>query len=57
MIRFETIQQARNLAKKKIRINTFKWIEAAAENGFTKDKNLFDLNAIKLVPKFLNKVS
>ena len=56
MIRFETIQQARNLAKKKIRINTFKWIEAAAENGFTKDKNLFDLNAIKLVPKFLNKV-
>ena len=56
MLKFETIQQARTLARKKIRINTFKWLEAAAENGFTKDKNVKDLENIKIIPKFLNKV-
>ena len=56
MFKFETIQQARTLARKKTRINTFKWLEAAAENGHTKDKNIKDLGNIKIVPRFLNKV-
>ena len=39
MKKFETIRQARNLAKKKIRKGTFNWLEAAAENGFTRQVN------------------
>ena len=43
MHKFKTINQARLLARKSIRINTIKWLEAAAEDGFTKDKNILDL--------------
>lgn len=56
MRKFETINQARLLARKSIRINTIKWLEAAAEDGFTKEKNIIDLKKIKIIPKFLNKV-
>tara|TARA_X000000368_G_scaffold306273_1_gene244444 strand:+ start:643 stop:1674 length:1032 start_codon:yes stop_codon:yes gene_type:complete len=56
MHKFETINQARLLARKSIRINTIKWLEAAAEDGFTKEKNISDLKKLKIVPKFLNKV-
>jgi len=56
MHKFKTINQARLLARKSIRINTIKWLEAAAEDGFTKDKNILDLKKIKIIPKFLNKV-
>ena len=33
MHKFKTINQARLLARKSIRINTIKWLEAAAEDG------------------------
>lgn len=56
MHKFKTINQARLLARKSIRINTIKWLEAAAEDGFTKEKNISDLKKIKIIPKLLNKV-
>tara|TARA_B100000989_G_scaffold221901_1_gene169608 strand:+ start:686 stop:1717 length:1032 start_codon:yes stop_codon:yes gene_type:complete len=55
MKKFETIRQARNLAKKKIRKGTFNWLEAAAENGFTRQVNYDELQKIKILPKFLKK--
>ena len=39
MKKFQTIGQAKKIARKSIRINTIKWLEAAAEDGFTKEKN------------------
>lgn len=56
MKNFQTVRQASNIAKKFIRINTYKWLEAAAEDGYTKEKNVLDLKNIKIKPKFLNKV-
>ena len=37
MKKFQTIGQAKKIARKSIRINTIKWLEAAAEDGFTKE--------------------
>ena len=51
MHKFKTINQAKLLARKSIRINTIKWLEAAAEDGFTKDKNILDLKKIKIILK------
>ena len=56
MKNFQTVRQAKNIAKKFTRINTIKWLEAAAEDGFTKEKNILDLKKVKIKPKFLNKV-
>tara|TARA_X000000950_G_scaffold289382_2_gene412610 strand:+ start:4382 stop:5413 length:1032 start_codon:yes stop_codon:yes gene_type:complete len=56
MKKFQTIGQAKKIARKSIRINTIKWLEAAAEDGFTKEKNFLDLKKIKIIPKLLNKV-
>lgn len=56
MKNFKTLIQARLEAKKKIRPGTFKWLEAAAENGFTREINNLDLNHIKIKPSFLSKV-
>ena len=39
MKKFQTIGQEKKIARKSIRINTIKWLEAAAEDGFTKEKN------------------
>ena len=55
MKRFETIKQAQLLTKKKIRKGTFKWMEAAAEDGYTDQVNLIELQKIKIKPKFLVK--
>ena len=55
MKKYETIRQARSLAKKKIRKGTFNWLEAAAENGFTRQVNYDELQKIKILPKFLKK--
>ena len=40
---FSTIRQAEEIAIKKIRANTFKWLQAAAEDGYTDEKNKEDL--------------
>jgi isopentenyl diphosphate isomerase/L-lactate dehydrogenase-like FMN-dependent dehydrogenase len=56
MKNFKTLIQAKFEAKKKIRLKTFKWLEAAAENGFTREMNTLDLNRLKIKPSFLAKV-
>lgn len=52
---FSTIRQAENLAKKKIRLGTFNWLNSAAEDGHTAKKNLVDLQSIKIIPRILSK--
>ena len=50
---FTTIRQAELIASKKIRHGTFQWVQAAAEDGFTANKNVSDLNSIQILPKQL----
>ena len=52
---FSTIRKAEELAKKKIRLGTFNWLNSAAEDGLTAKKNINDLNNIKIIPKILTK--
>ncbi len=55
-LNFATVRQAQRLAEKKIRKGTFRWLQAAAEDGFTHEKNLIDLNNLRIIPKHLAKV-
>ena len=41
-IRFATVRQAEKIAKDKIRKGTFRWLQAAAEDGYTHEKNILD---------------
>ena len=50
---FSTINQAESFAKKNIRKGTFDWLQAGAENGFTRNKNIKDLENLKILPKVL----
>ena len=54
-IQFETIRQSEKLAKKKVPKAAFEWIQAGVEDNFTRDKNIQDLNKIKILPRFLKK--
>ena len=54
--KFATLRQAENLAEKSSRKGTFKWLQAAAEDGYTHKKNFDDLNKIKILPKQLAKI-
>ena len=38
---FNTIRQAETVASKKIRSGTFRWVQAAAEDGLTAKKKYF----------------
>ncbi len=53
---FATIRQAEALAKKTIRKGTFRWLQAAAEDGYTHFKNIDDLNSIQILPRHLAKI-
>jgi len=53
---FVTLREARNLEKKKIRNGTFQWLESGAEDNYTSDLNLSDLNKIKIIPKNFNSI-
>lgn len=55
-IRFATVRQAEKIAKDKIRKGTFRWLQAAAEDGYTHEKNILDLNRLRIIPKHLTKV-
>ncbi len=55
-VKFASIRQAEQLAQKKIRKGTFNWLQAAAEDGYTNEKNFIDLNNIKILPKQLSKI-
>ena len=50
---FSTINQAESFIKKNIRKGTFDWLQAGAENGFTRNKNIKDLENLKILPKVL----
>ena len=51
---FETVRQAEQVAAKNIRKETFQWLQAAAEDGFTHQKNIDDLRKIKILPSQLS---
>ena len=55
--RFYTVRQAESFASKKIRSGSFNWLQAGAEDNFTRDKNIYDLQKIKIIPKLLNKIN
>ena len=55
MKKFETIRQAKDVAKKNIRFGTFQWLEAGAEDNYTTDLNIKFLNLIKFIPRVLTK--
>ena len=50
----ETLNEFEKLAKKKIRSGTFKWLESAAEDGFTDKANRDDLEKIMIEPRIFN---
>ena len=54
--KFATIRQAERIAKGKIRKGSFRWLQAAAEDGFTHEQNLKDLNNLRIIPKHLAQV-
>ena len=43
------------MQKKKINKGTYNWLMAGAENNYTEQKNIKDLENIKIEPKILNK--
>ena len=45
---FYTVRQAENFASNKIRGGSFNWLQAGAEDNFTRDKNIYDLQKIKI---------
>jgi isopentenyl diphosphate isomerase/L-lactate dehydrogenase-like FMN-dependent dehydrogenase len=51
---FQTIRQAEALAKKKIRTGTFEWLQAGVEDNYTRDKNILDLQKLKIIPRHLS---
>ena len=53
---FVSIREAKKLAKKKIRNPTFQWLESGAEDNLTYDKNILDLDNIKITPRIFNSV-
>jgi len=55
-MQFRTLRQSEKLAKKKVSRASFEWLQAGAEDGYTRDKNFIDLNKIQIIPKFLNKI-
>ena len=54
--KFATVRQAEKFASKISRYGTFQWLQAAAEDGYTNSKNIFDLNNIRILPKQLSKI-
>ena len=54
--KFSTIRQAKELAKKKLIKGKYQWLTSGAEDEFTTNKNIDDLNKIKIIPNVLKKV-
>ena len=53
--KFSTIRQAKKLAKKKLLLGKYQWLTSGAEDEFTTNKNVEDLNKIKIIPNILKK--
>lgn len=54
--KFETIRESAKLAKKNTKKSAFNWLESGVEDNLTRDKNIEDLNKIKILPKLLKKI-
>jgi isopentenyl diphosphate isomerase/L-lactate dehydrogenase-like FMN-dependent dehydrogenase len=53
---FTTLREAEDFAKKKILWKKFNWLQSGAEDEYTLNKNFDDLNNIKILPRYLNKI-
>lgn len=51
----ETINKAENFCKLKMRKGAYEWLASGAEDNFTANKNIKDLNSLKLIPRILQK--
>lgn len=56
MKKFTSIRQAEILSRKVLGRGTFNWLNSGAENNQTSDKNIFDLDRIKIFPRILRKI-
>ncbi len=54
--KYVTIREIQSNAYNKCRKGTFTWLESGAEDEFTTDKNINDLNKIQIYPRVLNKI-
>ena len=54
--KFTTVRQAKKLAKTKLIEGQYQWLISGAEDEFTTDKNIEDLNKIKIIPNVLRKI-
>ena len=54
--KFTTIRQAKKLAKKLIK-GKYQWLTSGAEDELTTNKNIKDLNRIKIIPNVLKKLN
>tara|TARA_B100001564_G_scaffold358109_1_gene375930 strand:- start:410 stop:1429 length:1020 start_codon:yes stop_codon:yes gene_type:complete len=57
MLKFSTLREAENKAKKKINNKVFNWLQSGAEDEYTLNKNFLDLKNIKIIPKHLSKIN
>ena len=54
--KFTTIREAEKLSKKKLKKGTFMWLSSGSEDEVTSNKNIDDLNKIKIIPNVLKKI-
>ena len=53
---FITIREAEKMASIKTRKGTFIWAQSGSEDDYTTNKNITDLNNIKIYPRVLRKI-
>ena len=53
---FVTLREAESFAKKKINKKTFDWLQSGSEDNYTSNKNIVDLEKLKIKPFHLRKV-
>ena len=54
--KFTTIREAEKMASIKARKGTFIWAQSGSEDDYTTNKNIIDLNSIKIYPRVLKKI-
>ena len=54
--KFYTIREAEKIASAKTRKGTFIWAQSGSEDDYTTNKNIADLNSIKIYPRVLKKI-
>ena len=56
-IDFVTIREAEKFAKRKTRKQIFDWLQSGSEDNSTSNKNIIDLNNLRLKPLHLRKLA